>query len=284
MSHFTGLVVLTKKYLEEHESEDALAKYDERMRALEYHDGDATDYDKIKCIEWYVKDEARNHELLVKLYDKLVAEGKAEKFVEDENCQDKEAAKRRFCEYLSKLRCYNIQEYANIFKENYPDLFEQFETIYIEHGEEWNGNEWRKNEETGVWERFSTYNPDSKWDWYEVGGRWAGSIKTKDGQYVNECALGDIDWSDFKPEDYCKRWVKTWRGEKYHPLKKKVRWRYTKSIVPFALIIDGEWYEKGQMGWFGVSFNDKENWSEEFFNLLSNVPEDSEATLIDFHI
>lgn len=25
------------------------------------------------------------------------------------------------------------------------------------------------------------YNPDGKWDWYQVGGRWAGAIKLKDG-------------------------------------------------------------------------------------------------------
>lgn len=25
------------------------------------------------------------------------------------------------------------------------------------------------------------YNPNGKWDWYQVGGRWTGSIKLKDG-------------------------------------------------------------------------------------------------------
>jgi len=30
-------------------------------------------------------------------------------------------------------------------------------------------------------EVYSTYNPDSKWDWYEVGGRYAGRIAVKDG-------------------------------------------------------------------------------------------------------
>jgi hypothetical protein len=35
-------------------------------------------------------------------------------------------------------------------------------------------------------EVYSTYNPDSKWDWYEVGGRYAGRIAVKDGVEIDE--------------------------------------------------------------------------------------------------
>ena len=33
-------------------------------------------------------------------------------------------------------------------------------------------------DEEGVY-RLTTYNPNSKWDWYEVGGRWTGYFKLK---------------------------------------------------------------------------------------------------------
>lgn len=35
--------------------------------------------------------------------------------------------------------------------------------------------------EDGVIQRRSTYNPDSKWDWYSVGGRWTGGLLLKQG-------------------------------------------------------------------------------------------------------
>lgn len=37
------------------------------------------------------------------------------------------------------------------------------------------------NGERDEYQRWSTYNPDSKWDWYVVGGRWRGFFKLKPG-------------------------------------------------------------------------------------------------------
>ena len=30
------------------------------------------------------------------------------------------------------------------------------------------------------WFRMSVYNPKSKWDWYQIGGRWRGYFRLKD--------------------------------------------------------------------------------------------------------
>ena len=35
---------------------------------------------------------------------------------------------------------------------------------------------------------LSTYNPNSKWDWYSIGGRWKGILKAKAGE-VGEISL-----------------------------------------------------------------------------------------------
>ena len=56
-----------------------------------------------------------------------------------------------------------------------------FEELYVIFGEDWNGKNWVRNEVTGEWEEYSTYNPKSKWDWYQLGGRWNGFLKLKDG-------------------------------------------------------------------------------------------------------
>jgi len=56
--------------------------------------------------------------------------------------------------------------------------------------------------------------------------------------------------------------------------------------VPFAVVKDGQWYEKGKMGWFGMSSGDKdqEQWSDEFWKLIKSLPEDTRLTLVDCHV
>lgn len=44
--------------------------------------------------------------------------------------------------------------------------------------------------------RETTYNPESKWDWYVIGGRWAGYFKAKDGC---EGEVGESGVFDNKP-------------------------------------------------------------------------------------
>lgn len=101
---------------------------------------------------------------------------------------------------------------------------------------------------------LSTYNPKSKWDWYQVGGRWDGALPTKDGKEVSETTIGDLALDSFK---------------------------YT-----FAVVKEGEWYEKGEMGWFGMASNEKETdeWFDEFRRLLSDLPPETVVTIVDLHI
>jgi len=73
---------------------------------------------------------------------------------------------------------------------------------------------------------LSTYNPNSKWDWYSVGGRWDNFLKTKNGEYVNECLVKDLDLTPNK-EEYDKA-IRFWElviehqpleeGEKCHSI------------------------------------------------------------------
>lgn len=38
-------------------------------------------------------------------------------------------------------------------------------------------------------------NPNAKWDWYVVGGRWSNWLRHKDGTKVDQARYGDIDWA-----------------------------------------------------------------------------------------
>lgn len=232
MSHFTGLVVMTPQYMKEHTLEDSLEKYDEGIEYPEYSRGEVTDFEKAHFLAFY----AANKEQIG--YP-----------VSDNKEQEKQEK----------------QKIAESFFEKHPDLLSQFDDLYIKFGNDWNGNRWRKD--TGKWEGYSTYNPNSKWDWYELGGRWSGSLKTKNGKFVDECMLDELDWNDGKNED-----------TKFH---------YHKSCVPFAIIVDGEWFEKGQMGWFAITLNEKSEdvWCNEFNQILEKIPKNgTEVYLIDFHI
>lgn len=62
-----------------------------------------------------------------------------------------------------------------------------FDEMYEEFGDNWNGGDWTKNDD-GVWENFSTYNPNSKWDWYQIGGRWSNYFKLKPNARMTEMA------------------------------------------------------------------------------------------------
>lgn len=101
---------------------------------------------------------------------------------------------------------------------------------------------------------MSTYNPHSKWDWYQVGGRWDGELITKHGQNKNESYVCNVDWE--------------------------------KTPVPFAFVTpDGRWFEKGEMGWWAIVSNakDKDAWEEEFRKAVEKYG-DANVTVVDCHI
>lgn len=113
---------------------------------------------------------------------------------------------------------------------------------------------------------LSTYNPDSKWDWYSIGGRWHAYLHLKelddngDRVRVDQTTFGEIDW------DYM----------------------IDNNITPFCFVTeDGEWVEKGEMGWWGMVSNETpgESWKETFKRYINSIEDtDCLVTAIDFHI
>ena len=58
------------------------------------------------------------------------------------------------------------------------------------------------------------------------------------------------------------------------------------SFTPYAVLKDGEWYSKGEMGWFGMSYDnvDPDTWNDRVWELLRDLPEDTLITAVDCHI
>jgi hypothetical protein len=55
------------------------------------------------------------------------------------------------------------------------------------------------------------------------------------------------------------------------------------SIGTYA-VLDDAWYEKGEMGWFGISNNEKSNWNELFIEKVKSFDDNDLLILVDCHI
>lgn len=42
---------------------------------------------------------------------------------------------------------------------------------------------------------YSNSNPNAKWDWWVIGGRWNNLLKLKDGGFTNSARVKDIDFT-----------------------------------------------------------------------------------------
>lgn len=154
-------------------------------------------------------------------------------------------------------------------------------------------------------------NPNAKWDWYQEGGRWNNSIKTKSGVFCNSCKISEIDFTPderdleinrrfweividkeplkegeerpfcFYSEDYLKE---LYGNKETYALRKSIFSTYS------ILTPDGEWLEPGEMGWFGISsstINDEKEWYDSYHSVIEKFAEENPdymVTLVDCHI
>ena len=146
------------------------------------------------------------------------------------------------------------------YKENWGHLKTHIEYLENEFPKKLNWTDEECYEDIAKWRReegmvaedgsiLSTYNPKAKWDWYQVGGRWRGGIP---GDKVKMSEI-DIDTID----------------------------------TPYAFVTtDGEWVERGKMGWFGISSNEmnEDEWDVKFREYLKTLDKDIILTLVDCHI
>lgn len=132
------------------------------------------------------------------------------------------------------------------------------------------------HEDGSLWK--TTNEGNSKWDWYQQGGRYRGRLKLKEPKEDAPLYSGwqyreDNDYERLKMEGYCDQAL---AGEVSN----------LDDFVPFAIVKDGEWHERGEMGWWCCVSNEKaeETWSKEVKALLADLPADTLLTVIDCHI
>ena len=220
-------------------------------------------------------------------------------------------------------------------------------------------------------------NPNRKWDWYSVGGRWTGFFKMKpqavgvlgkgsalsafDPDYEPPTAdradiavKGDIDvdgmrdeagasagerfddftkivaglpapmsWPEIQAQNttgynekgepvvdyeaarkayHAQPMVAALRSERAREINKDSIWwdlddfymtreayvqrARNNAFSTFAVIKDGQWYERGEMGWWGMVSDEKnrDEWNQQFTTLIDSLPEETVLTVVDCHI
>lgn len=121
------------------------------------------------------------------------------------------------------------------------------------------------------------HNPKGFWDWYVIGGCWSKELKlkewsrisypadildrSKDGTHCNACRIEDFD---------------------YEGQKKETGY----DSLFYAVLKDGTWHSKGDLGWFGISMNENKDWPEVERDLIESARAnpDSRVVLVDYHI
>lgn len=58
------------------------------------------------------------------------------------------------------------------------------------------------------------------------------------------------------------------------------------AFSTFAVLYEGGWYERGDMGWFGAVFDEKPkyDWSAQFIDIIDSLPDTACLTVVDCHI
>ncbi len=229
--------------------EDQLTKYNENLE-LPMH--------LVLTKEQVIKEERdRIEEYKNGLYAEYLADPEKYK----ENCRNKAHLKYITEEFPKKLKWTDEQCYEAAIKD-YRD--------YIEEGEKF----CEIHEDGSLWK---TTNDNAKWDWYKIGGRFRGKLKLKVPHkaplYTGWEFENDNDYNYLKKEGCCDQAYS-------HEVEN------LDEFVPFAIVKDGEWHERGEMGWWCSVANEKDLdvWKIEVRSLLENLPGDTLLTVVDCHI
>lgn len=195
-----------------------------------------------------------------------------------------------------KIEEYEDGEVSDAYKQDMMSFYEKkghiftsFCQCYAQFGKDWDDGICRMDE-NGVWRKYSTYNPNSKWDWFVLGGRWSGNfIRLKPGSTsgilgesgtggnkagIDAALKGDIDFSVILKE----------AEEKAR--KESTNHNILSTILPYAFIKDGEWYDFDDMGWCDISSNEipKNDWHDKVWEMLTILPDDTLISFYDCHI
>lgn len=146
-------------------------------------------------------------------------------------------------------------------------------------------------DEAGRIAHRTTVNPQGRWDWFVIGGRWSGKFDPSRGRDV--LRIGEIDWTALE------RQARVSAGEEWENLTRltpeRVAGRSRDEFIetgwathlPTAALLTGEgWREPSRIGWFGSSYNEtmsESDWAKHWIETIRDQDEDAVLVLVDCH-
>jgi hypothetical protein len=108
-------------------------------------------------------------------------------------------------------------------------------------------------------------NPNARWDWYRIGGRW-------DGWITGNPQSSDNGFNFDKKHETVENNITTTEAA------------LASDKIPHAIITpDGEWHEHGHMGWFAVMRDERIDWDDVARDILRKHPR-HRIVILDAHI
>lgn len=170
--------------------------------------------------------------------------------------------KKLYKEYMKDKRKYRREHFKNInhlrFIKKVPSMAKWNNEKVYKYAIRYYDEE-EISEEGGI---YSTYNPNSKWDWYKIGGRWDNRLIIGEGDNIKNVNSAEI---------------------------KDIRWDLMKEFRTYAVLtLDGEWHEPGKVGWWGISSATPEQ-EAEFENnyekkFIKEAKPEWNLSIVDCHI
>jgi hypothetical protein len=111
---------------------------------------------------------------------------------------------------------------------------------------------------------WSTENPQARYDWYRVGGRFRG--------YLRLASPASRSWRE-------KMLGRPDAGAADRARKRDVDVSAVLADPPAVLVLDGAWHECP----LGADEGDARRWGDELASLLDAVPDDATLTVVDLH-
>jgi hypothetical protein len=180
------------------------------------------------------------------------------------------------------------------------------ESIDMEGAHKWG---WaRLNKDGEVLEVIDRTNPNSRWDWWKVGGRMSGMLLSKSGKRANFLLKKDLDLEAMREDGQRQRreyyletqrraggsiTAETWEEARQYPFDRLEEFQCSvdeyaakASYLPIAYVKDKTWHERGTMGMWCVVHNDTDpvEWQKHVTEMIEGLPDDAVLTIVDCHI
>lgn len=155
---------------------------------------------------------------------------------------------------------------VKFYEEKLGKKYASFDECYAENGYDWNFNRWEKGDD-GVWYEFSTYNPDSKWDWWQLGGRWPGRLQLKEGAQPVKAPSFSLLIDKKERQEFLEK------NPNCADVAYKKDIANLDTLLAAAVLKDGVWEDIDENGCF-----------KPVAKYLEDVPDDTLISCIDYHI